>query len=163
MENYMYKINPKYLNFAYRTYNAGIASLVLYQYYSNPTAEALEYLPDIGIHAFEAVFPNTFNNLAISMNFARGIQSGAAFYTGISTIPHIANGVDILNHLGNIGYRVKNKLVAGNNSQTRDLLSSTKTFTPSYSALKSVNLRDINKEDKIVEDSTSKQNLKKHK
>lgn len=83
---------------AYRGYNALIASLVLLEYINNPEAAAIEYLPDVAVHAFEAIAPDSLNNLAITANITRGIQAGFAFFSGNSTIPSAANFADVVNH-----------------------------------------------------------------
>ncbi|MBL7479910.1 hypothetical protein [Legionella bononiensis] len=83
---------------AYRGYNALIAGLVMLEYINNPEAAAIEYLPDVAVHAFEAIAPNSLNNLAITANFTRGIQAGLAFFSGNSTIPSAANIADVFNH-----------------------------------------------------------------
>ncbi|KTD05133.1 hypothetical protein OQJ19_09165 [Fluoribacter gormanii] len=90
----------------YRGYNALVATLVMFQYVNNPEAAAIEYLPDVAIHAFEAIAPNSLNNLAAAANFARGIQAGLAFFSGNSTIPSVANVTDVFNHGVNIYHRL---------------------------------------------------------
>ncbi|WP_454782154.1 hypothetical protein [Legionella sp. WA2022007384] len=90
----------------YRGYNALVASLVLFQYINNPEAAAIEYLPDVAIHAFEAIAPNSLTNLAVGANLARGIQAGFAFFSGSSTIPSVANATDVLNHGVNLYHRL---------------------------------------------------------
>ncbi|VEG92153.1 hypothetical protein [Legionella spiritensis] len=91
---------------AYRGYNALVASLVMFQYWSNPEAVAAEYLPDIAIHAFEAIAPDSFNNLGAAANIARGIQAGLAFFSGNSSIPGAANLADVVNHGINVYHRM---------------------------------------------------------
>ncbi|WP_454784511.1 hypothetical protein [Legionella sp. WA2024007413] len=90
----------------YRGYNAIIATLVMVQYLTNPDASAIEYLPDVAIHALEAIAPNSYNNLGIGGNVGRGIQAGIAFFSGNSTIPRIANAVDVFNHGVNVYHRL---------------------------------------------------------
>ncbi|CAM2885675.1 Uncharacterised protein [Legionella steigerwaltii] len=90
----------------YRGYNALVATLVLFQYVNNPEAAAIEYLPDVAIHAFEAIAPNSLNNLAAGANITRGIQAGLAFFSGNSTIPSVANFVDVFNHGVNTYHRL---------------------------------------------------------
>lgn len=91
---------------AYRGYNAAVAALVMYQYINNPQAAALEYLPDVAIHALEAVAPNSLHDVAIVGNVARAVQAGVAFFSGHSTVPSSANLVDVFNHGMNFGYRI---------------------------------------------------------
>ncbi|QMT61505.1 hypothetical protein [Legionella sp. PC997] len=90
----------------YRGYNALVATLVMVQYLTNPDAAAIEYLPDVAIHAFEAIAPNSYNSLGIGGNVARGIQAGFAFFSGNSTIPSVANVVDVFNHGVNVYHRL---------------------------------------------------------
>lgn len=90
----------------YRGYNGLVAALVMFQYVNNPEAAAIEYLPDVAIHAFEAIAPNSLNNLAAGANIARGIQAGLAFFSGNSTIPKDANLVDVFNHGLNTCHRL---------------------------------------------------------
>ena len=91
---------------AYRGYNALIAGVVLLEYINNPEAAAIEYLPDVAIHAFEAIAPDSLNNLAITANITRGIQAGLAFFSGKSTIPNAANIADVFNHGLNVYRRL---------------------------------------------------------
>ncbi|KTC91130.1 hypothetical protein OQJ18_14250 [Fluoribacter dumoffii] len=91
---------------AYRGYNALVATLVMVQYMNNPEAAALEYLPDVAIHAFEAIAPASLNNYAIGANLGRGIQAGLAFFSGNSSIPSVANLTDVVNHGVNIYHRM---------------------------------------------------------
>ena len=90
----------------YRGYNALVAGLVMYQYLNNPEAAVIEYLPDVAIHAFEAIAPNTLNNWAAGANIVRGIQAGLGFFSPNSTIPRVANGVDVINHGVNTFHRI---------------------------------------------------------
>lgn len=105
--------NPE---FYYRTYNLAVALGVGYQLVTNPAASFLEYFPDILLHGCEALFPNSANEVMIYANFARGMQAGIAFATNVAfvpwhtTIPRIANGLDVLNHAGNIRRRLGNLL-----------------------------------------------------
>lgn len=89
----------------YRGYNALVACAVLYQYTQTPQAAALEYLPDVAIHLFEALAPRTWDNAALIANGARALQAGFGFFSKDSTIPQGANFVDVFNHAMNIGYR----------------------------------------------------------
>ena len=89
----------------YRAYNGLIACAVLSGYLTDPKAAAYEYLPDIFIHAFEALAPEALNEFAILTNTARATQAACAFFSGHSSIPHVANGVDVLNHAVNIYHR----------------------------------------------------------
>lgn len=93
-------------NTAYRGYNALVSMLVLLQYVNNSEAVAIEYLPDVAIHAFEAIAPNSQNVLAGTANLARGIQAGLAFFSGDSSIPRAANFVDVFNHGMNVYHRM---------------------------------------------------------
>lgn len=90
----------------YRGYNALIAGIVMFQYINNPEAATIEYIPDVVIHAFEAIAPNSLNNWAIGANVARGIQAGLAFFQGNSTIPSEANITDVFNHGLNVYHRL---------------------------------------------------------
>ena len=98
-------------DYLYRSYNLLVASAVLYEYVNNPQAAAIEYLPDIGIHAFEALAPRAWNDIEDVNGFAkftnalRGYQAGVAFFSERSTVPHLANGIDVFNHVLNINYR----------------------------------------------------------
>ncbi|STX52061.1 Uncharacterised protein [Legionella busanensis] len=89
----------------YRGYNALVAGLVMMQYINNPEAAAIEYLPDVAIHAFEAIAPNTLNCLGAAANYVRGVQAGIAFFSSNSTIPKPANLVDVVNHGINVYHR----------------------------------------------------------
>ncbi|OJW13172.1 MULTISPECIES: hypothetical protein [Legionella] len=90
----------------YRGYNALVAAFVMFQYVNNPEAAAIEYLPDVAIHTFEAIAPNSLNQLAAGANIARGIQAGLAFFSGNSTIPSVANLTDVFNHGLNTYHRL---------------------------------------------------------
>lgn len=90
----------------YRGYNALVAALVMFQYVNNPDAAAIEYLPDVAIHAFEAIAPNSLNKLAAGANIARAVQAGVFFFSGGSTIPSVANSADVFNHGVNIYHRL---------------------------------------------------------
>lgn len=92
--------------YLYCGYNALVACAVLYEYTQNAEAAALEYLPDVAIHAFEALAPKTWNKAALLANAVRGLQAGAAFFSGHSTVPHLANGVDMVNHGVNMYHRI---------------------------------------------------------
>lgn len=91
---------------AYRGYNAGIALLVTYQYFTNPQASLIEHVPDILIHAAEAIIPNQFSQIATVANVGRASQAAYAFFSGNSTIPSTANLVDVANHLLNTAHRL---------------------------------------------------------
>lgn len=106
-------------NTFYRAYNAAVAGVVMLDFMQNPTPQkAIEYLPDIALHSFEALFPNSedvlVNELALVVNGMRGLQAINAAVTGNSEIPLGANLADIPNHALNIYHRVRNinKLVA---------------------------------------------------
>lgn len=90
----------------YRGYNAAVALLVTYQYFTNPQASLIEHAPDILIHAAEAVIPNQFSQIAIVANVGRASQAAYAFFSGNSTIPSVANLVDVGNHLLNTAHRL---------------------------------------------------------
>ena len=90
----------------YRGYNLIVAGLVTYEYLTNDAASALEYLPDICIHLFEAVKPHDCGNIAIVANAGRAVQAGYSFFSGNSTIPSAANFFDVGNHTLNIYHRI---------------------------------------------------------
>ena len=96
---------------AYRGYNGAVATLVLLDFLSDPTPEkALEYLPDVALHVFEAAMPESndilTNQLALVFNGARLIQAGYnTFNQGNSQIPLTANLADIPNHVLNMYHR----------------------------------------------------------
>ncbi|HHF7365911.1 TPA: hypothetical protein ACPSKY_001015 [Legionella bozemanae] len=90
----------------YRGYNAGVALLVTYQYLTNPEASFIEHIPDILIHAAEAVIPNQWSQIAIVANVGRASQAAYGFFSGNSTIPSVANLVDVGNHLLNTAHRL---------------------------------------------------------
>jgi hypothetical protein len=91
---------------AYRGYNLLVAGVVLLQYVNNSEAAAMEYLPDVAIHAFEAIAPQSLKDVALVGNIARGIQAGMAFFSGNSTIPSAANFADVFNHGLNVAHRL---------------------------------------------------------
>lgn len=91
---------------AYRGYNALVALIVLNNYVNDPNASALEFLVDATIHAMEAIAPNSCNQLGVALNLGRAMQAGVAFFSGNSTIPRAANGVDVFNHALNVGHRL---------------------------------------------------------
>lgn len=91
---------------AYRGYNLLIAGLVTYQYINNAEALGIEYLPDIAIHAFEAIAPGACNQVAEIANTVRGVQAGIGFFSGESSIPRAANFVDMFNHGMNLCHRM---------------------------------------------------------
>lgn len=90
----------------YRGYNALVAGLVFFQYLNNPEAVAYEYLPDVAIHAFEAIAPNSLNPVGLVANAARGAQAGYGFFSGNSSIPDAANLADVFNHGLNFYHRM---------------------------------------------------------
>lgn len=92
----------------YRGYNALVAAAVLVQYTQNSTASAIEYLPDVAFHAFEALAPDSLNDIAIVANTVRAVQAGISFWSGKSTIPSTANAVDVFNHAVNLKQRFSN-------------------------------------------------------
>lgn len=94
------------LGTAYRGYNASIALLVSYQYLTNPEAAFFEYVPDILIHAAEAAIPNQWSGIAIAANIGRASQAAIGFFSGNSTIPSVANLVDVGNHVLNTAHRL---------------------------------------------------------
>ncbi len=83
----------------YRTYNGLISLAVLYQYMTDPKAEAKEYLPDATLHALEALMPNRWTLFALGANGLRVAQAGWAAVTGVSSIAWHANVIDVGNHL----------------------------------------------------------------
>jgi hypothetical protein len=101
------KDTPKKL---YRTYNMIIAAVVLFEYIRQPEAAAMEYIPDIALHAFEAMAPDSMDSLSFTANLARISQAGYSFWSGESTIPSIANAVDVYNHTYNLSHRLSNML-----------------------------------------------------
>ena len=105
-ENYDSKSDLLSWNTAYRGYNLLVAGLVTYQYINNSEALGIEYLPDIAIHAFEAIAPGTFNQAAEIANTIRGVQAGIGFFSGESSIPRAANFVDMFNHGMNLCHRI---------------------------------------------------------
>jgi hypothetical protein len=90
----------------YRGYNALVATLVIADYVNNPKASSLEYLPDIAIHAFEALFPKSLKNYSVFANLYRGTEAGIAFFTGDSTMPRAANLADVFIHGMNLNERL---------------------------------------------------------
>lgn len=147
--------NNKY-EIAYRGWNGLTATAVAYQLYSHPIANAAEYLPDILLHSIEAFIPDTLPApIMIGLNLLRAGQAGNAFITGQvkipvavpsnlivgmlgalpniamlsapTTIPTIANGVDVLNHALNLS-RHLSELFPDNDLEA--LPSNPKTFTP---------------------------------
>ncbi len=94
-------------NNLYKVYNGLVAAAVLYKYTTSPSASALEHLPDIAIHAYEAFLSERlvggeFAKFAIMANACRGAQALNAAITGISSIPFAANVIDVGNHSLNI-------------------------------------------------------------
>ncbi|MCC5791189.1 MAG: hypothetical protein JJT82_01070 [Legionellaceae bacterium] len=93
---------------AYRGWNLLVATVVVAQYVRNPEAVAAEYLPDVFIHAFEALAPDSCDELSLLANAARLFQAGTSFWSGESSIPAAANFVDVFNHTLNIKHRFNN-------------------------------------------------------
>ena len=92
---------------AYRMYNAAVATLVFFRYLTDPDASSTEYVPDIFIHLFEVVAPNSFPELAIAANSLRAAQTAYGFFEpSKSKVPQALNLVDTFNHIGNIGFRL---------------------------------------------------------
>lgn len=71
----------------YRALNASIAGLALYQIIMDPSKCPLEFLPDAAIHAYEALFPNSLNDIGLVLNILRGSQAGIAAVTNVTIIP----------------------------------------------------------------------------
>lgn len=71
----------------YRVLNASIAGLALYQIITDPSKCPLEFLPDAAIHAYEAMFPNSLNDIGLALNLLRGSQAGIAAVTNVTIIP----------------------------------------------------------------------------
>lgn len=95
-----YIVNKDNLERLYRLYNGLISATVLYQYFTTPEATFEEYVPDALLHSFEAFMPGGWNPfVAVSFNGARAVQASWAALTGISSIPRLANCVDVGNHL----------------------------------------------------------------
>lgn len=69
---------------------------------------AFEYVPDILIHTFEALAPDSLDEVALVANVGRAVQAGRSYWTGKSTIPTPANFVDVYNHALNIKHRIEN-------------------------------------------------------
>jgi hypothetical protein len=92
----------------YRAYHGLISVTVLYQYMTNPKAEADEYLPDVALHALEALIPNRWTLFALGANGLRAVQAGWAVISGVSSIPLFANKLDIGNHLLTMYHRYQN-------------------------------------------------------
>lgn len=93
------------LETVYRGYNLLVASVVFLQYINNAEAAASEYLPDVAIHAFEAIAPHSLKWAGLMGNYARGVQAGVSFFSGDSTIPAVANSLDVINHGINLAWR----------------------------------------------------------
>jgi hypothetical protein len=87
---------------AYRAYNGFAAAAATIGYFYNDDAAAIEYIPDIMIHAWEALCPDKLHGYAALANFARGGQSLWAFESGLSSIPPLANIIDCGNHTLNL-------------------------------------------------------------
>lgn len=92
----------------YRMYNAGVATLVFFRYITaDPAVSPTEYVPDIFIHLFEALAPNSVPALAIAANGLRAAQAAHGFFhPKDSDVQPTINGLDILNHIGNMAYRM---------------------------------------------------------
>jgi hypothetical protein len=166
-------INNNKYEIAYRGWNGLTASAVAYQLYSDPIANASEYLPDILLHSIEAFIPDTLPApIMVGLNLLRAGQAGNAFITGQvkfpivvpsnipvgmlgsltniamlsapTSIPTIANGVDVLNHALNIS-RHLSEMFPGND--LAELSKNPKTFTPTRLAMEQPDVsatKDIN-------------------
>ncbi|HEN5593650.1 TPA: lpg0260 family Dot/Icm T4SS effector [Legionella pneumophila] len=91
-------------NFAV-VYNGLTGLAVLYSLWSNPEADPSEYAIDISIHALTAITlmckqaPESVKAVAMALNTYRGFDALFKAITSLpSTIPGIANAVDVLNH-----------------------------------------------------------------
>jgi hypothetical protein len=93
-------------------YNAFTAAAVLYQYSNDPEANTQEYMFDVCTHLISAVqFSGILdkclshvvqNDTSTVLNTARLFTIGYRLSAGNSTIPTIANVIDIGNHLENL-------------------------------------------------------------
>lgn len=99
-------INPK--NFCI-VYNGLTGLAVLYQLMKDPQANTSEYIMDISIHALTAIMlmceeaPDTVVSLVGSLNVYRGYDALLKATTQLpTTIPRLANYIDIFNHAFNL-------------------------------------------------------------
>ncbi len=90
----------------HRLFNAGVGTLVLFQYMNTADANASEYLPDMFIHFFEAIAPGSCKDFAIVANALRACHAGYGFFSGDSSILPAANFFDMLIHGSNIAQRM---------------------------------------------------------
>jgi hypothetical protein len=90
----------------HRLFNAGVGTLVLFQYMNTADANASEYLPDLFIHFFEAIAPGSCKDFAIVANTLRACQAGYGFFSGDSSISSAANFFDMFIHGSNIAQRM---------------------------------------------------------
>ncbi|AWN72943.1 hypothetical protein LEAN103870_04160 [Legionella anisa] len=90
-------------------YNGLTSLAVLYDLWNNPDANPSEYAIDISIHALTAVIlmckqaPDMVKDVVIALNTYRGFDALFKAITPLpSTIPYVANGIDVLNHWFNL-------------------------------------------------------------
>ncbi|KTD57232.1 hypothetical protein [Legionella shakespearei] len=93
---------------AYRAWNFLVATVVTLDLVQNEQARAVEYIPDIALHLWEAVAPDSLNTASLGVNLIRMVQAGRSFWTGESSIPTAANFADVYNHALNIEHRLGN-------------------------------------------------------
>jgi hypothetical protein len=85
----------------HRGMNGLIFTVVALDYMFNPEACAIEYIPDMALHLYEAVNPNDYSEGLIVLNALRGSQ--AAFHLlNQGCIGSLPNFIDIFNHGANI-------------------------------------------------------------
>ncbi len=102
--------------FYYRAYNAFAAGVETYQLLSDPD-RALELLPDITLHAIEATFPNSMNNIMAYANSFKLLHGGIGFAT--RSLPSYFNFVDLHFHTINLVHRW-NKLLDEDDNEQHD-------------------------------------------
>lgn len=104
-----------------RAYNLMVAMLVFKDYFSNPQAELFgEYGLDIAVHLLQAsissVSLDSLKVAGISANAIRLANIVTHVLSGNSTIPTVANLIDISNHSGNM-YHSFSSLTAAKSNQ----------------------------------------------
>ncbi|KTD72475.1 hypothetical protein [Legionella tucsonensis] len=121
--------NPRqYINLenACIIYNGLTSLAVLYDLWNNPNANPSEYAIDISIHALTAIIlmckqvPEMVKGVMIALNTYRGLDALFKAITPLpSTIPGVANGIDVLNHWFNLKELTKEESEEENRQEAR--------------------------------------------
>ncbi|CZI36112.1 TPA: lpg0260 family Dot/Icm T4SS effector [Legionella pneumophila subsp. pneumophila] len=116
-------------NFAV-VYNGLTGLAVLYSLWSNPEADPSEYVIDISIHALTAITlmckqaPESVKAVVMALNTYRGFDALFKAITSLpSTIPGVANAIDVFNH--RLNFKELEKLGNEETAETRSAVQHT--------------------------------------